>query len=91
MWKSWLGFSSLEEASMPAISELDKMADRLPADWKKRVAAYRGNPAMHYQRVLGVLTENCSWMTIDERERAAFVYVEKELLREAGHEVDDDD
>ena len=76
---------------MSLVSELDKTADRLPADWKKRVAAYRGSPAMHYQRVLSVLTDNCTWMTQEERERASFVYVEKELLREAGHEVDDDD
>ena len=77
---------------MPAATiELDKNADRLPNDWKKRVETYRGNPKMHYQRVLGVLSEMCTWMTLDERERAAFVYVEKELLREAGHDVDDDD
>jgi hypothetical protein len=77
---------------MSLVNDLDdKLADRLPADWRKRVAAYRGNPAMHYQRVLENLQEHCHWMTEDERERAAYVYVEKELLREAGHEVDDDD
>jgi hypothetical protein len=75
---------------MAVLNELDKSADRLPADWRKRVAAYRGNPAMHYQRVLSTLAA-CDWMAQDERERAAFVYVEKEMLREAGHEVDDDD
>jgi hypothetical protein len=76
---------------MPTMIELDKNADRLPNDWKKRVESYRGNPKLHYQRVMGVLTDMCTWMTVDERERAAFVYVEKELLREAGHDVDDDD
>ncbi|HVJ83565.1 MAG TPA: hypothetical protein VNC50_21040 [Planctomycetia bacterium] len=54
------------------------------------MSGYRGSPALHYQRVLTTLGA-CDWMSQDERERAAFVYVEKELLREAGHEVDDDD
>jgi hypothetical protein len=75
---------------MASVSELDKQADRLPSDWRKRVSGYRGSPALHYQRVLTTLGA-CDWMSQDERERAAFVYVEKELLREAGHEVDDDD
>lgn len=66
-----------------------KLSDRLPSDWRKRVSAYRGAPAAHYKRVLKTLSAY-EWMSSDERERAAFVIVEKELLREQGHEVDDD-
>jgi hypothetical protein len=54
------------------------------------VQAYRGQPQRHYQRVLKTLSA-CDWMTQDERERAAFVIVEKEILRELGQQVDDDD
>lgn len=72
-----------------SVSELDKTADRLPNDWRKRVSAYRGSPALHYQRVLATLAA-CEWMTPDERERAAFVYVEKELLRDTCQDFDDD-
>lgn len=67
-----------------------KLSDRLPNDWRKRIAAYRGTPAAHYQRVLKTLA-SFDWMTQEERERAAFVIVEKEQLREQGQEVDDDD
>ncbi len=66
------------------------LSDRLPPDWKRRVQAYRGQPQRHYQRVLKTLAA-CDWMTQDERERAAFVIVEKEILRELGQQVDDDD
>lgn len=67
-----------------------QLSDRLPADWRKRVAAYRGGAAAHYKRVLKTLS-TYDWMTQEERERAAFVIVEKEQLREQGQEVDDDD
>lgn len=78
--------------SVSVMAELDtKSADRLPCDWKNRIGAYRGAPAAHYQRVLRKLSLNCDWMTDDERERAAFVIVEKELLREQGHEEEDED
>ncbi|MGL4462685.1 MAG: hypothetical protein ACRDD1_05030 [Planctomycetia bacterium] len=66
-----------------------KLSDRLPNDWQERVSAYRGAPLQHYQRVLKTLSQY-EWMTQDERERAAFVYVEKELLREQGQEVDEE-
>jgi hypothetical protein len=66
------------------------LSDRLPADWKRRVSAYRGPSAKHYQRVLRVLSEY-EWMTQDERERAAFVIVERELLLEQGQTVEDDE
>ncbi|MFO0946202.1 MAG: hypothetical protein U1D30_09690 [Planctomycetota bacterium] len=67
-----------------------RLSDRLPADWRKRVSAYRGVPAMHFKRVMKTLSE-FEWMSQDERERAAFVIVEKEQLREQGYEVDDDE
>lgn len=66
-----------------------KLSDRLPPDWQQRVSAYRGAPAAHYQRVMKTLA-SYDWMTQEERERAAFVIVEKELMREQGQEVDDD-
>lgn len=34
---------------------------------------------------------NFEWMSEDERERAAFVIVEKEQLREQGFVIEDDD
>lgn len=67
-----------------------KLSDRLPSDWRKRIASYKGMPAVHYERVMETLAQY-DWMSQDERERAAFVIVEKEQLREQGHEVDDDD
>ena len=67
----------------------NKLSDRLPSDWRKRVQAYPGTPQQHYQRVMGTLA-NYEWMSQDERERAAYVIVEKEQLREQGHDVDDD-
>lgn len=70
--------------------ENDNLSDRLPVDWKKRVAAYRGTSAKHYQRVLRVLAEY-DWMSQDERERAAFVIVEREILLENGLIVEDDE
>lgn len=76
---------------MGSSRELDsRLSDRLPNDWKKRVSNYKGNAAAHYKRVLKKLGAY-DWMTQDERERAAFVIVEKEQLREQGIVVDDDD
>lgn len=76
---------------MPSVSDKDsRLSDRLPSDWRKRVAAYRGTTQMHYRRVMKTLA-NFEWMSVDERERAAFVIVEKEQLREQGFDVDDDD
>ncbi|MBX9652194.1 hypothetical protein K2Y11_01105 [bacterium] len=75
----------------PSPKEVDsRLSDRLPGDWKKRVAAYKGNAAAHYKRVLKKLAAY-DWMSQDERERAAFVIVEKEQLREQGIVIDDDD
>lgn len=68
----------------------NRLSDRLPADWQKRVAAYRGAPKAHYERVMETLKE-FDWMSQDERKRTAFVIVEKEQLREQGYDVDDDD
>ena len=66
-----------------------RLSDRLPPDWRKRIAGYRGGPAAHYQRVMRTLS-NYDWMTQEERERAAFVIVEKEQLHDQGQafEVD---
>jgi hypothetical protein len=76
---------------MPSVQDKDnRLSDRLPSDWRKRISAYRGVPAAHYKRVMKTLS-TFEWMTQDERERAAFVIVEKEQLREQGYEVDDDD
>lgn len=76
---------------MPSSRELDsRLSDRLPNDWKRRVANYKGNSAAHYKRVLKKLSAY-DWMSPDERERAAFVIVEKEQLREQGIVVDDED
>lgn len=66
-----------------------RLSDRLPSDWRRRVSHYRGASAAHFRRVMKTL-ENFDWMTIDERERAAFVIVEKEQLRERGFTIDDD-
>lgn len=74
---------------MPTAND-SRLSDRLPSDWRKRVAAYRGVPAAHFRRVMKTLSA-FEWMSTDERERAAFVIVEKEQLREQGYEVDDDD
>jgi hypothetical protein len=60
-----------------------KLSDRLPTDWRKRISAYRGATAAHYQRVMRTLAD-FDWMSQDERERAAFVIVEKEQLHEVG-------
>lgn len=68
----------------------NKLSDRLPSDWKKRIQNYKGMPQVHYERVMQTLA-SYDWMSQDERERAAFVIVEKEQLREQGHDVDDDD
>ncbi len=70
--------------------EESRLSDRLPSDWKRRIAAYKGSALSHYRRVMKTLSA-FDWMTQDERERAAFVIVEKEQLREQGFEVDDDD
>lgn len=76
---------------MGTVRERDnKLSDRLPSDWRKRIANYRGVPAAHYKRVLKTLS-SFDWMSQEERERAAFVIVEKEQLREQGQEVEDDD
>lgn len=76
---------------MASLKESDiRLSDRLPADWRKRIANYRGSPAAHYKRVMKTLS-TYDWMSQDERERAAFVIVEKEQLREQGFEVEDDD
>lgn len=69
--------------------EDNRLSDRLPDDWRQRIANYRGAPAAHYKRVMTTLSE-FHWMTHEERERAAFVIVEKEQMREAGFDVDDD-
>ena len=75
---------------MSSTKDLDsRLSDRLPNDWKKRVANYKGNASSHYKRVLKKLAAY-DWMTQDERERAAFVIVEKEQLREPGIVIDDD-
>lgn len=80
-----------ESKSASAASDKDnRLSDRLPADWRKRVAAYRGSALNHYRRVMKTL-DSFEWMSKDERERAAYVIVEKEQLREQGFEVDDDD
>lgn len=76
---------------MASSREVDsRLSDRLPGDWKKRVSGYKGTTAAHYKRVLKKLAAY-DWMSQDERERAAFVIVEKEQLREQGIVVDDDD
>ena len=76
---------------MPSVQDKDiRLSDRLPADWRKRISAYRGNAQAHYRRVMKTL-EAFDWMSEDERQRAAFVIVEKEQLREQGFDVDDDD
>lgn len=66
-----------------------RLSDRLPSDWKKRISNYRGQTAVHYKRVMKTLNA-FEWMSQDERERAAFVIVEKEQLREQGF-VDDEE
>lgn len=76
---------------MASQQDLDsRLSDRLPPDWRRRIAAYRGSSAAHYKRVMKTLADY-EWMTSDERERAAFVIVEKEQLREQGFDVDDND
>lgn len=76
---------------MPSSRELEsRLSDRLPSDWKRRVANYKGNSAAHYKRVLKKLAAY-DWMSPDERERAAYVIVEKEHLREQGIVIDDED
>jgi len=70
--------------------EDSRLSDRLPADWKRRIQNYKGSQQAHYRRVIAKLND-CDWMTQDERERAAYVIVEKETLREQGFEVDDFD
>ena len=72
------------------MKEDSRLSDRLPSDWKKKISNYKGSPLAHYRRVMQTLAA-FDWMTQDERERAAFVIVEKEQLREQGFEVDDDD
>lgn len=67
-----------------------RLSDRLPSDWKKRIEGYRGNAAAHYRRVINTLSA-FEWMSVEERERAAYVIVEKEQLREKGFAVDDDE
>jgi hypothetical protein len=66
-----------------------RLSDRLPSDWKKRISGYRGQTAAHFKRVMKTLNEY-EWMSQEERERAAFVIVEKEQLREQGYEEEDD-
>ena len=63
-----------------------RLSDQLPNDWRRRVASYRGLAAAHFKRVLRKLS-SFEWMTQDERERAAFVIVEKEQLRELSQRV----
>jgi hypothetical protein len=75
---------------MAKAGEDNQLSDRLPPDWRKRIAAYRGAPAAHYQRVMQTLS-NYDWMSQEERERAAFVIVEKEQLRDQGQDIDDED
>lgn len=76
---------------MATVQEKDsRLSDRLPGDWKRRISAYRGAPLSHYKRVMKTLA-GFEWMSQEERERAAFVIVEKEQLREQGYDVDDDD
>ncbi|QDU62070.1 hypothetical protein Pan216_29360 [Planctomycetes bacterium Pan216] len=67
-----------------------RLSDRLPVDWRKRISAYRGAPLQHYRRVMKTLA-SFDWMTQEERERAAFVIVEKEQLREQGQSLEEDD
>ena len=59
----------------------NKLSDRLPPDWRKRISTYRGATSAHYQRVMKTLA-TFDWMSLEERERAAFVIVEKEQLRD---------
>lgn len=66
-----------------------RLSDRLPTDWRKRLASYRGITAAHFRRVMETLAA-FEWMSLDERERAAYVIVEKEQLREQGFDIDDD-
>ena len=63
------------------------LSDRLPSDWRKRIFGYRGAAAAHFRRVMETLSM-FDWMTSEERERAAYVIVEKEQLRKAGFEVE---
>ena len=63
--------------------------DRLPADWRERIASFDAGSAAHYRRVMKTLA-TFEWMEPDERERAAFVIVDKEQLRLLGHDGEDD-
>ena len=65
-----------------------KLSDRIPKDWRRRITSYRGVAAAHFRRVMKTLSKY-DWMTSEERERAAFVIVEKEQLRERAFEIDD--
>ena len=54
---------------------------QLPRNWRQRVASYRGATRIYHRRVLAGLAK-LDWMPQDHKERAAFVIVEKERLRQ---------
>ena len=65
-----------------------RRSDRLPRDWRRKVSSYRGVTAAHFRRVMKTLARY-NWMSIEERERAAYVIVEKEQLGDKIFEPED--
>ena len=69
---------------------VEARSDGLPEDWKRRVGRYKGPSADHFKRVMKTL-EHYEWMSDLERQRSAFVIVEKQRLLDMGFYVEPED